>query len=287
MVDTGIKCAIILEDKSKIEFMRMELESVDGDPISKNELLVDIGRDPWPHAWPKSITTFTHSFKNFTPDLADRYQQQRVFSTTFRTIGLAIKRKFHFVRTPATHTHFRDEFTEDISVFNDRPSVIAQQYLYHPRNSKEFNGLGQWNDNHFFTPFGDALPAHMIDAEHYTEGETFNDGRLKTLGSIAMLHVNMHEKGHGMGYYHDTVHRESILWPFAKRGYTENRKWFPSAAATEGTVNKGAFIWTNDDLARWHEKYEKRFLPMWLINILQKRRVRGRFINSVPYRIAV
>ena len=292
-----IKCTILCEDNRKPEEVKINIEHQDGSLVSKNELpdvsdnLVDIGRDPWPYKYgldPK-IDVFTWSFKNYTKDIADRYWQQRVFSTTYRTFGFLIPKKYKFVRNPATRTHFMDEFTHDLSVFNDRPSVLAQEYLFHEKNPPGINGLGQWNDNHFFTPFGDALPAYLVDHEHYTEGETTSIGELKVLATQPMLQINMHEKTHGHGFYHDENSRESLMYPYVKPGYITRRRFYTYGTNTKGTVNKKAFINTPDDVLRLTDDggYGKRNILLRRLNQLRARRVRGRFVPNIIYRVAV
>lgn len=280
-----IKCALLLPDPTKPEQVKIELEHADGDPVSKNEL-VDVGTARWPHHWPDSIKYFTWSIKNYTEDIKNRYWQERAMTATFRTFGLIINKKYHLVKNPNTRTHFLDEFISDLSVFNNRVSVLAQAYLYHPSNPPELNGLTQWNDNHFFTPFGDSLPAHLVDPDHYTEGQTNSLGELVTLATQPMLEINMHEKYHTKGERHDDDF-DSMLYPIVKPGYNVHRKFYPDGTNTEGEVRKESFLWWKDDIARLREDYEARYIPQWMLNILQKRRLNGRFVEDVIYRVVV
>lgn len=284
---TNVKCTIV---KKQDHRMSINLEHEDGSNVSQNEINpngVDIGRDPWPFKYGvdgTKIDVFTWNFNNYSDDMPERYYQQRVFASTYRTFGLIIPKKFSFQRNDGIYSHFRDEFTSDLEVFNDRTSVLAQEYLFHPRNSKMINGLGQWNDNHHFTPFGDHLPAHLVDKVNYTEGQTDNNGNLVRLPTQPMLHINMHEKKHGFGYYHDENSPESIMYPFAKRGYIVSRT---SDGKLNYAVNTKAFMWTNDDQKRLTDIYGKRNILMRRLNQLRLRRVRGRTVEDVPYKVAV
>jgi len=288
-----IKCVLLEKKPATIEKeaeTKIELEYADGSAVSANEMgeLVDIGRDRWPWKYGmeegEKIDTFYWSFKNYTTDIVDRKWQYRVFAVSYRTIGFLINKKYRRQRDPNGKAHFRDEFTHDLSVFNDRPGVLAQEYLYMPNMSAKYKGLGQWNDNHFFTPFGDQLLAHLVDPDHYTEGEKDANGNLKMLATQPMLEINMHEKKHGHGYYHDENSHESLMYPYVKPGYNITRN---ADGTFTRTINPAAFIWTNDDVARWHEGYPARTgLGGWL-GRMRARRLRGRFVKGVPYRVAI
>jgi hypothetical protein len=283
-----IKCAVLINKPANPwnqAELKIELEHQDGSPVSKNEMdLVDIGRDQWKYKYGMdgdNIDKFSWSLINLTNDINHKWLE-RVFAVTFRTIGMIIDKKYQKDNS-GSYTHFRDEFTHDLEVFDDRTNVLAQQYLFHPQNDKRFNGLGQWNDNHFFTPFGDLIPAHLVDGVHYTEGEKDVNGNILMLPTQPMLHINMHEKKHGHGYYHDMNSPESIMYPFAKKGYNPvnvNGK-------LEWELNEKAFLWTEDDIKRWHEGYPKRSgLGSWL-GRMRIRRLRGRSVPEVPYQVAV
>lgn len=275
MFDGPIKCTLLeagLMEPKPWTHREFQLEHLDGKPLTEEEL-IDIGQTPWGHKWPDDIETFLWKIKNYTPDIANRYWQMRTFAAAFRTIGFIIPRKYRFQRNADGPAHFNIEFTSDMDVFQNRSTVIAQAYLVHPRNPPGFNGLIQYNDNQFFTPFGDDLPAYLVDSIHYTEGETWNDGRLKMLGTQPLLEVDMHEIKHSHGYRHDTNSPESLMYPFVKPGYN-----------ADGTINRGAFIWTEDDMLRWEEGYGRRSFA-WLRH-MRARRLRGRFVPGIPYRVA-
>lgn len=274
-----IKCCYVVKDEKKpyTSGLKIELEHEDGDPLSKNEL-VDIGReDRWPHKWPENIKTFYWQFQNYTPDIPERYWQMRSFAFAFRTIGFLIPRRYRFVRG-TEKAHFNTEFHHDLAVFNDRGSVLAQAYLYHPNNPPGFNGLHQYNDNFFFTPFGEALPSYLVDPDHFTEGERDSRGRIKILATQPLIEIQMHENKHAHGYWHDTNSPESIMYPFVKNGTIITHHGIDFV---EQRVNPGSVIWTDDDIERWVEGYGRRFFP-WL-GRFRARRLRWRTKEGIFY----
>lgn len=292
-----IKCTILKNDTNQLV---ESLEYQDHSQVSKNEFPyseqshVDIGSTPWPYKIPASENPITWTMLNYTPDIPDRYWQMRCFAAVYRTMGLLIPRKYQSTSSP--NAYFRTLFTDDLEIFGGRKNVIAQKYLPHPQNSREFNGLGQWNDNFFFTPFGDTMPAHMVDPEHYTEGERWSDGALKTLSTIPLLHVGMHEDGgHGHGYKHDEKEQKSILYPYANVGYKLPRFWTLKNGKFEGTpgiINEDAFIWHSRDIERFQEEdpaygYGKRNILSQTLNNMRARRIRGRFVDNVLYRVVI
>jgi len=277
MFDEPIKCQILKSTDSQNPDYQFTMNN--GDPLSKNEL-IDIGQNPWAHKYGvdgTKIDRFRWKFMNYTPDILDRYWQGRLFTATFRTIGLIIPKKYTWIRDPTAKTHFKDEFTDDLEVFDGRTQVLAQAYLFHERNPQEFNGLTQWNDNHFFTPFGDTLPAYLVDPEHFTEGEKWPNGNLKRLATQPMLQINMHEKKHGHGYRHYLGEAMSLLAPYVKPGYDDNDEIIPDH-----------FKWSKEiDIPRWEEGYGARNLAIKWLNHLRARRLRGRFVSGLQYRVAV
>jgi hypothetical protein len=235
---------------------------------------VDIGQPKWSHKWPSHKTTLTWKFVNHTSDIELAYWQRRAATTAFRTISLLIPRKFRFEKNENIETDINIEFTHDTSVFS-KPGDLAQAVLYHPGNPPGTNGSIQFNDNYFFTPFGDALPAHIVDPIHYTEGETNPNETLKMLGTEPFLHILMHEICHMMGYRHDTNSPESMMFPFVKKGQVG------------GEINPDAFIWTEEDIKRWESGYGLRSLDSSMLNRLRVRRLHGRFKKGIQYRVAV
>jgi len=270
-----IKCTVLQpDDKEKPAFM--EFEHKDGDPLSKNELEeLDIGQTPWQYKWPDGMDRLTWKFLSETNDINHKWLR-RASTVSWRTISWIIPRRIIYERDQSATTNFTEEFTHDLSVFGDRKQVLAQAFLYHPRNPPGYNGKIQWNDNHYFTPYGDELEAYLVDGMNYTEGDKWSDGRLKMLGTQPYIHIGMHEKKHAMGYRHDLVDRASIMYPYVKWGWIKE--------AGEWVINPKAFIWTDKDIRRWTEGYGRRFFP-WL-GYFRARRLRPRRVDGVPYLIA-
>ena len=253
MFDEPVRCSLLTDGAYSLEM------ADSGDKLSKNEIedLVDIGRDRWQYKWPAEKKTLTWNFKSYTPDVKSRYQQQRTWSQIFRTMGFIIPRKFKY-------DYFNDEKT-DITIAHlmnpdafSGATVLAHAYLFHPNGTK--NGVIEFNDSRYFlTPFGDSLPAYMVDHDNYTEGERWSNGRLKTLATWSELHIGMHEGKHMMGYRHDMNSPESIMYPYAKKGTNQ-----------DGSVNRDAFIWTDDDIKRWEEGYGRRNFSIRKLNYFRR-----------------
>jgi hypothetical protein len=170
-----------------------------------------------------------------------------------------------------------------MDVFDNRPGVLAHAYLYYENNPPGFNGLMEWNDNHFFTPFGDSLPAYMIDPVNYTEGEKFANGNLKTLRTQPLLQIGMHELDHNHGLRHDLNSTESLMYPFVKSGCLTT----VNGEIIQNIIIKGAFQRTDDDMKRYEQFYGRRPLSVARFNHMRARRVRARRVADVPYWVAV
>lgn len=264
MFEKPTKCAIQKTDHGIQTILLHE----DNSQLSDNEL--DIGQKQWPYSWPAEIEKFTWRFMNYSPDIPNRYWQMRCFAAMLQSIASIIPKKFDFV--PAeSKSHFRIEFTDDIEAFGN-PAVLAQAYLVFPKGS--YNGLMQWNDNWYFTPYGDRMPAHLVQPTKYTEGQKDSNGNLIMLPTESMLHIGMHEFGHTFGFNHDKLDPDSIMYPYAKTGYLN------------GKINEKAFKWTDKDVAWWHKKYGARSLTKARL-IFAERRLRGRFVAGIPYRVTV
>lgn len=263
-----IKCKLSSSDGDNSNKFAMESSS----SVPVNE--VDIGQPKYSHKWPPEKITLTWKFVNHTSDIELAYWQRRAAAAAFRTISLIIPRKFRFERDENAETDIRIVFTHDVSVFS-KPGDLAQAVLYHPLNSPEDNGLIEFNDNFFFTPFGDPLPAYLVDPAHYTENSKKPDGTPMMLGTEPFLQILMHEICHMMGYRHDKNSPESMMYPYMKKGYIN------------GEVNPGAFIWTEEDVKRLEAGYGRRSFDSEKLNRLRARRLKGRFKEGIPYRLAV
>ena len=75
------------------------------------------------------------------------------------------------------------------------------------------------------------------------------------------------------------------MYPYAKKGYKLIND--PVTGKLMRELNKDAFIWTPDDIKRWHEGYPaRRGISGWL-GRMRARRLRGRRYPGVPYLVAV
>jgi hypothetical protein len=285
MYEGPIKCSYVLRNSLSPDTepeIKIEFEHLDGSPVSSNEE-VDIGGPEWEHAIPHSNTPLKWKLENYTPDILDTYWTRRAFATMFRSIGLIIPQKFKAVTQNDENAFFNIRFTDDLSVFDDRPGVLAHAYLYHPQNDPKYNGLMEWNDNHFFTPFGDTLPAYLVDPDHFTEGEKKANGAIKTLATQPLLQIGMHELDHNFGLRHDTNSPESLMYPFVKRGV----QTIVMGDIVQNIIIKEHFQRTEDDLQRYENKYGRRNLVTRKFNHMRSRRVRGREVPGIPYQVAV
>jgi len=274
-VDT-IRCALLDPESLKQGEDHFQFQHIDGSPMSPNEL-VDIGQNPWGHKYPASKTNFLWKLENYSPDIQNQYWQRRCFATMFRTVGLIIPRRYRSVRQNTDMADFNIRFVDDIDVFGGKLSVLAHAYLFHPNNPPGINGLMEFNDSpeskHMFTPFGDTLEAYLVDNINYSKGDKRPDGTLKMLGTQPLLGIGMHELKHNKGYRHNLLESDSLMYPYVKRGYS-----------SDGTINKGAFTWTESDMNRWEEGYGRRRFA-WLHH-MRARRLRGRRVNGIPYLVA-
>lgn len=275
-----VKCVMMLKEPqlpgNEPPKINIEYEYQNGDKVSANE--IDIGQTEWEHAIPLSPVPLTWKLNNYTPDIPDSYWQRRCFATMFRSVGLIIPQKFKFVANIETTSFFNIEFTDDLEVFDGRPGVLAQAYLFHPQNNPRFNGLQQWNDNHFFTPFGDELPAWLVDPDNFTENEKFANGNIKTLSTQPMLQIGMHELDHNMGFRHDLNSEDSMLYPFVKRGVNT---YFHNGEPINEIIEQN-FKRSPEDLDRYELKYGRRSLFQWF-NRMRARRVKARRVHDLPY----
>ncbi len=279
-----IKCTYQLAEKQKPgvdDVIKIGLEYENGDAVSENE--VDIGQEEWGFYIPHTDPYLLWKLENYSPDIPSQYWQKRCFATMFRSIGLLIPQKYRSVTFNDTTAFFNIRFTHDMDVFGGREGVLAHAYLFHPNNSAKYNGLMEWNDNHAFTPFGDALPAYLLDDVNYTEGEKHANGNLKTLRTQPLLSIGMHELDHNHGLRHDLNSTESLMFPFVKSGTVA----YSTPTEVVNIIVKGAFMRTADDMKRYEQFYGRRKLSISRFNQMRSRRVRARKVDNVPYWVAV
>jgi len=235
-----------LADKDK-EFL---LENFDGSGVREQEEDddIDIGSEKWKYKYPKG-STLTWKLISDTDDFLHKRNLIRSFVICFRAIGLRCKLKFRRERDESRETDITIEFTHDMTVFDNRPSVLAQAYLYYP--GSRFNGVQQWNDNHFFTAYGDPVNAHRVDPTNYPDPNT-----TVTLKSQPLIHIAMHETMHTLGFRHDLNERDAVLYPYVKD---------PS--------HPHAFIFHERDLWRLIKAYEYRGISGRILAYFLNRRL--------------
>ena len=235
-----------LQDKDH-EFL---LENFDGSVVAKEQEDddIDIGQNPWQYKYPRR-SKLSWKFINTTADFARYDYLQRAFTIAFRAIALRCKLKFRWERDNTKETDITIEFTHDLSVFDNRQSVLAQAYLYYP-NSR-FNGIQQWNDNHYFTAFGDPVNAHLVDPENYPDPNT-----TVKLASYPLIHIAMHETMHTLGFRHDLNERDAVMFPYVKNPNHDH-----------------AFIFHERDIMRLIDAYEYRGLNGRILAYFLNRRL--------------
>ena len=278
-----MRCTYQLKEKlqpNKEPKINIHLEYASGDPVSENE--IDIGQDPWAHKIPLSLSPLIWKLENYTPDIPSMYWQRRAFVTMFRSIGLVIPMKYESARSNSQLAFFNIRFTDDLDVFDGREGVLAHAYLYHPSNLALYNGLMEWNDNHMFTPFGETLPAWLVDPVNFTEDEKWASGDLKVLATQPLLEIGMHELKHNHGYRHNLLTKSSLMYPFVKKGVNSS----VSGDVITNTIIKESFQWTEGDLQRWEDGYGRRQLGLGRLNHMRARRVRVRKVSELPYSVS-
>jgi len=225
------------------------LEYSDGSGVAKDAENddIDIGQDAWRYKYEKKVLTW--KLLNESADFVRKDYLYRAFTVCFRAIGLRCKLKIRRERDETKSTDITIEFTSDLSVFDNRKSVLAQAYLYYP-NSR-FNGIQQWNDNHYFTVFGDPVSAHLVDPDNYPRDTTVK------LKSFPLLHIALHETMHTLGFRHDLIEKDAIMYPYAKD---------PS--------HPNAFIYHERDIFRLQDGYQRRGLAGWILAYFLNRRLK-------------
>jgi len=225
------------------------LEYSDGSAVAKSEENddIDIGDKPWRYKYEKMSLTW--KFINRTEDFERKDYLRRVFVICFRAIGLRCKLKIRYERDESKDTDITIQFTSDLAVFDNRKSVLAQAYLYVP-NSR-FNGIQQYNDNHFFTAFGGNVPAWKIDPLHYRPGDP------TMIKSEPLLHIALHETMHTLGYKHDLIEKDAILWPYIK-----------------SPTHPHAFIYHERDIFRLQKHYGYRGISGRILAYFLNRRLK-------------
>lgn len=238
-----------------------ELERLDGTKVP-----IEIGQQPYSYTMPNK-PLWTWNFQSYSPDLPSQKQHRAVFQEAFRSIEKIIPQKISYEKTNKK-TDFTIHFSDDISVFNNKKSTLAQAYLFYPNS--DFNGVIEFNDSpeakYYFTPLGWPVPAYLVDPINFKKGDKNPNGTPIMRASQPLLQIAMHEIRHATGERHDIIDPKSIMAPYTKKGWINNN------------VIPESFQWTNKDISLLEEDFGRRNL---LIRHLY--RWRSRKINRSLY----
>jgi len=208
--------------KSHVKFV---FQTEDGEDVDMD------GVKRWPNKWPIH-QTYTYKATNYSddPKLLPHSKQDKALVVVFRQYQLFLRYiKFKRERDPNTVSNFRFEWTHNLGVFGNNERVLGQAYLpsRDPTNSN-YSGLIQINDNWLWGIYG-------------KDGVAF------------FLQLLIHELFHSLGYHHDTLNADSVVFPFAN----------------------GALLFIATDLYRLWADYGRRLLPKWIVENICKRMIKG------------
>lgn len=224
-----IRCSLVQNHKLG-DAIHYVLSRLDGTVVDE----LDIGQEDWPHKWPKSKKRFTWKFIDHTPDMRFKVQKA-AFQNAFNSVEKLTKLDIDFEKNSNIKTDITVEWLEDLEEFDNKVSVLAHAYLYHPNSKK--NGVMEFNDspesNWYFTPLGWPVEAYLVDNKNYKKGQKDKNGNLVMLSSQPTVEISMHELGHILLGRHDVLHPESMMYPYVKPGYIGDK------------LNKEAFYWDN------------------------------------------
>lgn len=224
-----IRCSLV-QQTNIVEEPHYVLSYLDGETVEE----IDIGQDDWPHHWPTTKKEFDWRFIDYTPDMRAK-EQKTVFHEAFNSIQKLTKIKIDYQKNNSVKTDFTVEWLEDIAVFDNKLSVLAHAYFYHPNGTK--NGVIEFNDSPqskwYFTPLGWPVEAYLVDPVNFSPGQKDLNGQLIMRASQPTLQIGMHEIGHTIIGKHDLIHKDSMMYPYVKKGYVGN------------TLQKDVFYWDN------------------------------------------
>ena len=153
------------------------------------------GIDEWPHSWPKG--EITYRLNNHTKDIAKASLQDRAVTVALRAWQLRI-----------SDLKFRRERNTDVSVDFD----VSFQPL------EKFSGKGVLA--HAWFPGQGKISG---DCEINDEWNWTTHSALQKLSTPPLVPILIHEFGHSLGLRHDTVTRESIMYPSFDLGQKKNK----------------------------------------------------------------
>ncbi len=186
------------------------------------------GIDEWPHSWPDGEVSYR--LNNFSDDFSKRWQIRAV------TVALRVwqwrinKIKFRRERNPDAHVDFNIRW-EDLAHFDNRTGVLAHAYF---PNQSDISG-----------------DVHINDEWDYVPGVFMQD-----LSHPPLVPILIHEFGHSLGLRHDTLDRESIMYPSFNLG-RQKYKLGPR------------------DVIRIQERYGVRTISQRILDYFARRRLTG------------
>lgn len=184
------------------------------------------GIDEWPHSWPKG--EISYRLNNLTKDITKEWWQHRSVTVALRTWQLRIKDlRFRRERNPNVSVDFDVSFAP-LENFGNKKSVLAHAY---------FPGQGKISG----------------DCEINDDWDWVTSSKYQTLAKPPLIPILIHEFGHSLGLRHDTLDKNSIMWPSFDLGKKKNRLG-------------------PNDIIRIQERYGKRSLPQRIIDYFQRRR---------------
>ncbi|AJW70689.1 matrixin family metalloprotease [Nitrosopumilus adriaticus] len=218
--------------------------------VNENKKKNEIEQLEWPYKYPDGIVTY--KIISHSKDIKSKKIQTKAVVVGVRAIGLHIKNiRFKRERDISKNTDIDIYFTQDDPEFIKNPQILAYAHLI-PRDlsKKPDHKKIVFNDNHFWTVYGDQIPGKLIDPIHYKK-----DSKTK-VKSESLLHVFMHEFIHKIGLRHDIKSKDAIMWPFSK-----------------SLDHPNAFVLHPRDISRLQKKYGKRELSENRITRMRNRRL--------------
>ncbi len=221
-----IRCSLVQNEYGRST--KFIMSTMDGESI-------DIGQDEYPYRYPNDKKNFTWKFIDYTPDIRIK-SQLRSIQEAFNSVEQLTKLDIDYEKDSKKKTDITVEWLEDIEKFDNKRSVLAHAYLYHP--TSPWNGVMEFNDSSesrwHFTPLGWPVEAYKVDNLNYRKGQVNHQGELIMLQTQPLVKIAMHELGHILGLRHDIINKSSLMYPSVSKSYDSN-----------GKIIKDSFEWDN------------------------------------------